>query len=54
MDKKLFERLIKSMTQMNEIAEGFREPSRETTVTAVKVKAIQKGLQNMNQSQDPR
>mgnify|MGYP004705833553 FL=1 len=40
MDKKLFERLTESMTQMNEIVEGSREPSRETTVTAVKVKAI--------------
>ncbi len=54
MDKKLFERLKESMTQMNEIAEGSCESSRETTVSAVKVKAIQKGLQNMNQSQDPR
>lgn len=53
MDKKLFERLKESMTQMNEIVEGSREPSRETTVTAVKVKAMQKGLQNMNQPQDP-
>ena len=38
MDKKLFERLKESMTQMNEIVEGSREPSRETTVTAVKSK----------------
>lgn len=40
MDKKLFERLKESMTQMNEIAEGSREPSRETNVIAVQVKAI--------------
>lgn len=40
MDKKLFERLKESMTQMNEIIDGSREPSRETTVTAVQVKAI--------------
>jgi len=53
MDKKLFERLKESMTQMNEIAEGSREPSRENTVTAVKVKAKQKSLQKMNQPQDP-
>ncbi|MFK8258446.1 NadS family protein [Erwinia sp. AnSW2-5] len=40
MDKKLFERLKESMTQMNEIVEGSREPSRETNVIAVQVKAI--------------
>lgn len=40
MDKKLFERLKESMTQMNEIIEGSRDPSREMNVTAVKVKAI--------------
>lgn len=40
MEKRLFERLKESMTQMNEIVEGSREPSREMSVTAVKVKAI--------------
>lgn len=40
MDKKLFERLKESMTQMNEIVEGSSEPSRETNVIAVQVKAI--------------
>lgn len=40
MDKKLFERLKESMTQLNEIIEGSRESFRETNVTAVKVKAI--------------
>jgi putative transcriptional regulator len=53
MDKKLFERLKESMTQMNEIAEGSREPFRENTVTAVEVKAKQKSLQKMNQPQNP-
>lgn len=28
MDKALFERLTKSMSQMNEIVEGARQPSR--------------------------
>ncbi|MFP1869282.1 NadS family protein [Lonsdalea quercina] len=40
MDKKLFGRLKESMTQMNEIAEGSRAPSRETVVIAVQVKSI--------------
>ncbi len=40
MDKKLFGRLTESITQINEIVEGSHGPSRETTVTAVKVKAI--------------
>lgn len=40
MEQKLFDRLKQSMTQINEIVEGSREPSRETNVIAVKVKAI--------------
>ncbi|MDC9614382.1 NadS family protein [Xenorhabdus khoisanae] len=40
MDSKLFSRLTESMTQMNEIINGERAPSRETTVEAVKVKSI--------------
>ena len=40
MDKKLFERLVESMNQMNEIADGERSPSREFVVDALKVKQI--------------
>ncbi|MDR0807055.1 MAG: helix-turn-helix domain-containing protein [Enterobacteriaceae bacterium] len=40
MEKKLFSRLTESMMQMNEIIDGEREPSRETTVESVKVKNI--------------
>ncbi|ROU13291.1 helix-turn-helix domain-containing protein [Kluyvera ascorbata] len=40
MDKALFERLTKSMTQMNEIIEGNREPSRTFHIDAMKIKAI--------------
>lgn len=40
MDKKLFGRLKESMAQMNEIAEGSRQPARETNVIALQVKAI--------------
>ncbi|MCS3601439.1 putative transcriptional regulator [Buttiauxella sp. BIGb0471] len=40
MDKQLFERLSKSMTQMNEIVEGQCAASRVTEVTATQVKAI--------------
>ncbi|WP_435953107.1 NadS family protein [Dryocola sp. BD626] len=40
MDKKLFERLSKSMAQMNDIVEGKAGPSRVTEVTALQVKAI--------------
>ncbi|WP_281418202.1 NadS family protein [Candidatus Sodalis endolongispinus] len=36
----MFDRLKQSMTQINEIVEGSREPSCETNVIAVKVKAI--------------
>ncbi|WP_230457361.1 hypothetical protein [Legionella pneumophila] len=42
MDKKLFERLYESMTQMNEIIDGERVPSREFVVDAVHVKEIRK------------
>ncbi|WP_255619275.1 hypothetical protein [Photorhabdus antumapuensis] len=37
MDSKLFARLTESMTQMNEIINGERAPSRETNVDAIKV-----------------
>jgi hypothetical protein len=36
LDKALFERLTKSMAQMNEIAEGKREPSRTFQIDAIK------------------
>ncbi|MCT8341409.1 MULTISPECIES: helix-turn-helix domain-containing protein [Photorhabdus] len=40
MDSKLFARLTESMTQMNEIINGERVPSREINVEAIKVKNI--------------
>ncbi|HEJ8168685.1 MULTISPECIES: helix-turn-helix domain-containing protein [Enterobacterales] len=40
MDAKLFGRLKESMTQMNEIIDGERAPSREFQVSAVQVKHI--------------
>jgi Predicted transcriptional regulator len=40
MDKALFERLTKSMSQMNEIAEGSRQPSRVFHIDAMKIKEI--------------
>ncbi|KER05066.1 hypothetical protein MEG1DRAFT_00176 [Photorhabdus temperata subsp. temperata Meg1] len=40
MDSKLFSKLTESMTQMNEIINGERAPSRETNVEAIKVKSI--------------
>lgn len=40
MDKALFERLTASMTQMNEIDEGVRQPSRTFHVDALKIKEI--------------
>ncbi|WP_330984195.1 MULTISPECIES: NadS family protein [Enterobacterales] len=40
MDKALFERLTKSMAEMNDIAEGTREPSRVFEVDAMKIKEI--------------
>ena len=42
MDNTLFERLIESMTQMNEIIDGERVPSREFVVDAIHVKSIRK------------
>jgi len=38
MDKRLFERLVESVGQMNEIARGERAPSREFVIDAVRVK----------------
>ena len=40
MDKALFERLTQSMVQMNEIAEGKRQPSRTFHIDAMKIKEI--------------
>ena len=40
MKKQLFERLVESMEQHNEIIRGSRAPSRETRVDAVAVRAI--------------
>lgn len=40
MDKALFERLTKSMEEMNDIADGTREPSRVFEVDAMKIKEI--------------
>lgn len=42
MDKELFERLVESMTQMNEVISGERVPSREFVVDAIHVKEIRK------------
>lgn len=40
MDKQLFNRLVESMTEMDEIVRGEREPSRKFQVDALQVKAI--------------
>ncbi|MCF6767166.1 helix-turn-helix domain-containing protein [Thiotrichales bacterium 19S11-10] len=40
MEDKLFNRLVESMQQMNEIIDGERSPSREFVVDAMKVKEI--------------
>lgn len=40
MDKALFERLTESITQMNEIVEGTRQPSRTFHIDAMKIKEI--------------
>ncbi|MDB6141770.1 MAG: Cro/Cl family transcriptional regulator [Pseudomonas sp.] len=40
MEKELFNRLVESMTEMNEIVRGEREPSREFHVDALKIKEI--------------
>lgn len=42
MDSKLFDRLVESMQQMDEIVKGERAPSREFHVHAVQVKEIRK------------
>jgi putative transcriptional regulator len=39
-NKKLFAELVKSMTQMNEIARGARAPSREFHVDAIAIKQL--------------
>lgn len=40
MEKNLFNRLVESMTQMDEIDRGERQPSREFCVDAAQVKKI--------------
>jgi putative transcriptional regulator len=40
MKKQLFERLVESMEQHNEIIKGVRSPSRETRIDAVAVREI--------------
>ena len=40
MEKNLFDRLVESMTQMDEIDRGERQPSRELHIDAVQVKKI--------------
>jgi putative transcriptional regulator len=42
MDNNLFDRLVESMTQMNEILDGERVPSREFVVDPMQVKDIRK------------
>lgn len=42
MDNEIFDKLVESMTQMNEITSGERAPSREFVVDAVAVKEIRK------------
>ncbi len=42
MATKLFVRFVESMSQMNEIVEGGRSPSREFVVDALHVKGIRK------------
>ena len=42
MDNELFDRLAESMTQMDEIVKGERQPSREMVVNAIMVKTIRK------------
>lgn len=44
MDKKLFNELVESMTEMNEIIRGEREPSREFHVTPSAVKKLRTGI----------
>ncbi|WP_459742001.1 helix-turn-helix domain-containing protein [Pseudomonas sp. 3A(2025)] len=40
MEKNLFDRLVESMTQMDEIDRGERQPSREFHIDALQVKKI--------------
>ena len=40
MDKKHFNRLVESMTQMGEIVRGERAPSRENYIDAIRIKEI--------------
>ncbi|MDH4558360.1 helix-turn-helix domain-containing protein [Pseudomonas sp. BN417] len=42
MDKHLFDELLESVTQMDEIRRGERQPSREFHVDAVKVRGIRR------------
>jgi putative transcriptional regulator len=49
MNKRLFEKLVESMEQHNEIARGERAPSREFHVDAVTVKAI-RAITQLSQS----
>ena len=42
MEKKLFNRLVESLIQMDEIVSGERSPSREFFVDALKVKEIRR------------
>lgn len=42
MDSKLFDKLVESMTQMNEIIDGERSPSREFVIDAMHVKEVRK------------
>lgn len=42
MNKKLFQQLAESMTQMNEMLSGERVPSREFVVDALHIKEIRK------------
>jgi putative transcriptional regulator len=50
MDKKLFGKLVESMTQMDEIVRGERAPSREFHIDGLRVKAIRQktGLSQSN------
>ena len=42
MDSNLFDKLVESMTQMNEIIDGERAPSREFVVDPMQVKDIRR------------
>jgi putative transcriptional regulator len=45
MKDELFSQLLESVQQMDEINQGARQPSRETVVTSVQVKAIRQRAQ---------